>query len=104
MDIIGNEATLGKPALNDFVEGKTTLPYIDLHDILDDEGRKKLIGCHGRVLQADEKQWLSNAMQEHKIIERSYVMAQELCDQALSVLGDEPALRAILGSVIQRSH
>ena len=104
LDIIGNEATLGKPALNDFVEGKTTLPYIDLHDILDDEGRKKLIGCHGRVLQADEKQWLSNAMQEHKIIERSYVMAQELCDQALSVLGDEPALRAILGSVIQRSH
>ncbi|MDD5211854.1 MAG: polyprenyl synthetase family protein [Sulfuricurvum sp.] len=104
LDIIGDEATLGKPALNDFVEGKTTLPYIDLHDILDDAGREKLIGCHGRVLEPQEKQWLSNVMQEHNIIERSYVRAQELCDEALSVIGDEEALRAILTSVIQRSH
>jgi octaprenyl-diphosphate synthase len=104
LDIIGDEATLGKPALNDFVEGKTTLPYIDLHDVLDDVGREKLIGCHGRVLEPQEKQWLFDAMQEHKIIECSYVRAQELCDEALSVIGDEAALRAILTSVIQRSH
>jgi len=104
LDIIGDEATLGKPALNDFVEGKTTLPYIDLHDVLDDEGRKKLIEYHGRVLQADEKQWLFNAMQKHNIIERSYVRAQQLCDEALSVIGDEAALQAIITSVIQRSH
>lgn len=104
LDIIGDEVTLGKPALNDFVEGKTTLPYIDLHDVLDDAGRVKLIGCHGRVLEPQEKQWLSNAMQEHKIIERSYARAQELCDEALCVIGDEAALRAILTSVIQRSH
>jgi octaprenyl-diphosphate synthase len=104
LDIVGDEATLGKPALNDFIEGKTTLPYIDLHDVLDDEGRKKLIGCHGRVLKPQEKQWLFHEMQEHKIIERSYARAQELCDEALGVIGDEDALRAILASVIQRSH
>lgn len=104
LDIIGDEKTLGKPALNDFVEGKTTLPYIDLHDVLDDSGKAKLIGCHGRVLEASEKQWLSNAMSEHKIIARSYARAQELCDEALSVIGDEEALRAIIASVIQRSH
>ena len=104
LDIIGNESTLGKPALNDFVEGKTTLPYMDLYDTLDNAGQVKLMGCHGRVLEPQEKQWLSNAMQEHKIIERSYDKAQELCDEALSVIGDEAALRAILTSVIQRSH
>lgn len=104
LDIIGDEATLGKPALNDFVEGKTTLPYIDLYDILDDLDKSKLIGCHGRVLEPEEKQWLSNAMQEHNIIERSYVRAQELCDEALNAIGDEAALRAILISVIKRSH
>lgn len=104
LDIIGDEATLGKPALNDFVEGKTTLPYIDLHDSLDDAGREKLVGCHGRVLEPQEKQWLFDAMQEHKIIERSYTRAQELCDEAISVIGDEAALRAILTSVIQRSR
>ena len=104
LDIIGDEATLGKPALNDFVEGKTTLPYIDLHDVLDVAEREKLIACHGHVLEPQEKQWLSNAMKEHKIIERSYNRAQELCDEALSVIGDEAALSAILTSVIQRSH
>ena len=104
LDIIGDEKMLGKPALNDFVEGKTTLPYIDLHDVLDDSGKAKLIGCHGRVLEASEKQWLSNAMQEHGIIARSYARAQELCDEALSVIGDEDALRAIITTVIQRSH
>lgn len=104
LDIIGDEAILGKPALNDFVEGKTTLPYIDLHDSLDDAGRVKLIGCHGRVLEPQEKQWLFNAMQEHNIIERSYVRAQELCDKALSVIGDEAALRIILTSALERSH
>lgn len=104
LDIIGDEATLGKPALNDFVEGKTTLPYIDLYDALDDANKGKLIGCHGRVLESREKQWLSGAMKEHKIIERSYVRAQELCDEALAVIGDEEALRAIITSVMQRSH
>ena len=104
LDIIGDEETLGKPALNDFVEGKTTLPYIDLHDALDDLDKAKLIGCHGRMLESTEKQWLSNAMQEHGIIARSYARAQELCDEALRVIGDEDALRAIITTVIQRSH
>ncbi|MDP1785244.1 MAG: polyprenyl synthetase family protein, partial [Sulfuricurvum sp.] len=104
LDIVGDEATLGKPALNDFVEGKTTLPYMDLYDVLDDAGKEKLIGYHGRILEISEKQWLANAMKEHAIIERSYMRAQDLCDEALSVIGDEDALRAIITSVIQRSH
>ncbi|MFA6187863.1 MAG: polyprenyl synthetase family protein [Sulfuricurvum sp.] len=104
LDITADEATLGKPALNDFVEGKTTLPYMDLYDALDDSGREKLIEYHGRTLDASEKQWLSNAMKEHSIIERSYLRAQELCDEALSVIGDEDDLHAILTTVIQRSH
>ncbi len=104
LDIVGDEATLGKPALNDFVEGKTTLPYMDLYDALDNEDKEKLIGCHGRILEASEKQWLFNAMKEHNIIERSYSRAQELCDEAISIIGDEDALRSIITTVIQRSH
>lgn len=104
LDITSDEATLGKPALNDFVEGKTTLPYMDLYDVLDDMQKEKLIGCHGRILEASEKEWLSHAMREHDIIERSYARAQALCDEALNVIGDEDTLRAIITSVIQRSH
>lgn len=104
LDIVGDEATLGKPALNDFVEGKTTLPYMDLYDVLESADQKTLIGCHGRLLEPQEKEWLSNGMKDHNIIEHSYGMAQALCDEALAVIGDEEALRAILASVIQRSH
>ena len=37
LDITSNSETLGKPALHDFVEGKTTLPYIYLYEALDSE-------------------------------------------------------------------
>jgi len=41
LDIISDEATLGKPALNDFVEGKTTLPYIYLYEELNSSDKEK---------------------------------------------------------------
>ena len=34
LDITQDAETLGKPALHDFVEGKTTLPYIYLYEVL----------------------------------------------------------------------
>jgi len=43
LDIIQDAKTLGKPALNDFVEGKCTLPYIYLYKQLEDEDKKKLV-------------------------------------------------------------
>lgn len=104
LDIIGDEKTLGKPALNDFVEGKTTLPYIDLHDALDPAGQEKLIRCHGKVLDASEKEWLFACMKEYQVIERSYEHAQKLCDEAILSIGDDEALRLIITSVMKRNH
>lgn len=104
LDIIGSEEALGKPALNDFSEGKTTLPYIDLYDTLDDSDKQRLIGYHGRVLDAQEKTWLFDAMKKHDVIEHSYKYAQILCDEAIAAVPDENALRAIITSVIQRNH
>ncbi len=104
LDIIGDEKTLGKPALNDFVEGKTTLPYIDLYDALEQHDQQKLISCHRKVLDANEKEWLFGVMKEHQVIERSYARAQALCDEAISVIGSDEALRAIITSVMKRNH
>lgn len=104
LDITSDEATLGKPSLNDFSEGKVTLPYIDLYDRLDNEGKERLIGNHAKVLDDNEKGWIRSKMDEFKIIESSYAHARALCDEAISVIGDDSALRSIIETVIQRSH
>ena len=104
LDITADEATLGKPSLNDFSEGKVTLPYIDLYEQLDDAGKERLIRNHANVLNEEEKGWIRSKMDEFKIIEHSYEYARALCDEAISAIGDDIALRAIIETVIQRSH
>ncbi len=104
LDITADEATLGKPSLNDFAEGKTTLPYIDLHDSLPPEERERLKASHGRVVGEDEKGWIRSRMEECGVIERSYAYARGLCDEAVGAVGGDKALSAIIESVLGRSH
>jgi octaprenyl-diphosphate synthase len=104
LDITGDEKTLGKPAMNDFVEGKTTLPYIDLYEALNNEGQEKLVSLHGKVLNDDEKWWIKESMENYGVIQKSYDYAQMLCDDAISSVSSEDALRAIVTSVMLRNH
>jgi len=104
LDITADEATLGKPSLNDFSEGKVTLPYIDLYDRLDENEKQRLISSHAKVLDESEKSWIRSKMDEFNIIENSYAHARALCNEAISVIGDDSALRSIIETVIQRSH
>ena len=104
LDITSDEATLGKPSLNDFAEGKVTLPYIDLYEVLGDEEKGRLIQSHAKVLGEEEKGWIKSKMDEHRIIEKSYSQARALCDEALSTIGEDAALRTVIETVIQRSH
>lgn len=104
LDITSDEATLGKPALNDFVEGKATLPYIDLYEALEEHEQERLASFHGRELKKSEKEWIRDRMERFGIIERSYAYAQELCDEAIKCVPHESALQVIITSVIQRSY
>lgn len=104
LDITADEATLGKPSLNDFSEGKTTLPYIDLHEMLSPDEQERLVSYHGKILDMEEKEWIRSKMDEFKIISRSYAYARNLCDEALNAIGQDAPLRAIIETVIQRSH
>ena len=104
LDITSDSATLGKPALHDFVEGKTTLPYIYLYESLDDAGKLKLRSLHAKVLNKEEQAWILGEMREHQIIEKSYFEAKELIDEAIDLMNShgEDALSGIAKEMIER--
>lgn len=104
LDITSDSATLGKPALHDFAEGKTTLPYIYLHEALEMQERQKLRSLHGRVLAEKEQAWVLEQMKKHLIIEKSYEQAKKLIDEAIELmqLRGEKALSDIAKEMIER--
>ncbi len=104
LDITSDEATLGKPAMNDFVEGKCTLPYIYLHEALDAQGQKKLEALHAKPLEEEDSKWIKEMMQEHKSIERSFELAKELSNEAMQAVKDDTELVEILQIMIKRSY
>ena len=104
LDITADEATLGKPAMNDFVEGKCTLPYIYLYHELSAAEKEKLVALHGKKISNEETQWIKQKMAEHKTIEKSFQLAQKLSSEAQEVLSDDKELVAILDTMIKRSY
>jgi len=104
LDITADEATLGKPAMNDYVEGKCTLPYIYLYEKLDDKERQKLISLHAKNPTPEELEWMKAKMQEHQTVEKSFELAKQLSDEAKDVLKEEEDLVNILDTMIKRSY
>ena len=104
LDITSDAVTLGKPAMNDFVEGKCTLPYIDLYHALNEEDKKRLSASHAKKINASEAMWIKDMMDKHKCIEKSFLRAQKLSDEAMLAVKDDPALVGILETMIKRSY
>ncbi len=104
LDITSNATILGKPALHDFVEGKTTLPYIYLYEVLDEEDKKRLKSLHNKVLSSDEQSWILLKMKKYKIVEKSYLEAKVLIEEAISLMNScgEEALSGIAREMIER--
>jgi len=104
LDITSDAETLGKPALHDFVEGKTTLPYIYLYEALDTEGQKRLASLHGKVLNAGEQNWIKVEMEEKQVLLKCYTQAKELIEEAVELMNGygETALSGIALAMIER--
>lgn len=104
LDITSDSTTLGKPALHDYEEGKTTLPYIYLFEALDKAGQERLRSLHGKRLTDEEQIWIKKMMQEHKIIQKSFLEARELVEEAISLMDKEgeSALSSIAMAMIER--
>jgi len=105
LDIISDEKTLGKPALNDFKEGKTTLPYIYLYEALNAEDKVKLKNMHKKSLSKDEQNWILAKFKEHNIIEIAKKEAFDLVNEAIKLMqeADEKSLEAIAIKMVDRS-
>ena len=104
LDITMDSETLGKPALHDFEEGKTTLPYIYLYETLDVKDKLKLKSLHGKRLQQDEQKWIKSMMQNNGVIQKSYTEAKMLIEEAIVLMDNkgEEALSSIAMAMIER--
>jgi octaprenyl-diphosphate synthase len=105
LDITMDAETLGKPALHDFVEGKTTLPYIYLYEALNDADKKRLKLLHGKVLSDDDKKWIKSMMHNTGVIQKSYNEAKVLIEEAIALMNErgESALSSIAMAMIERN-
>ena len=104
LDITSDEATLGKPAMNDFVEGKCTLPYIYLYHHLNEDEKEKLLSFHAKKISPEDTQWILQKMQEYKTVEKSFQLAQKLSNEAQNAMNEDKELVAILETMIKRNY
>ena len=104
LDITADEATLGKPAMNDFVEGKCTLPYIYLYKLSNEDDKKRLLSLHAKTLSESDSFWIKQKMQEQKTIEKSFELAVSLSNEAMSAVKNDTELINILQNMIKRSY
>ena len=105
LDVIQNEKTLGKPALNDFKEGKTTLIYIDLINSLDGDDKQKVISFFKKELDDGQKMWLLQKVFQSGALKKSIDLAKSLGKDAIeAVEGEENQveLQAVVRDMIER--
>ena len=105
LDITADEKTVGKPVMNDFVEGKTTLPYIYLYEELEGGEREKLVSLCGIKADIEQKEWLKSKFIESDAVERSIEVAKKLSNEAYNLMNDrdEDVLAQIAQSLMERS-
>ncbi len=105
LDITQESATLGKPAMSDFREGKTTLPYIYLNEALGESDRQILHQFYKRELNDQERSWVLAKMQETGAIQKAGLLAKELGEEALDAIASngDSDLEGIMRSMIERS-
>ena len=104
LDITMDSETLGKPALHDFEEGKTTLPYIYLYETLSSSDKEKLKTLHAKTLSVSEQTWIKTMMHNNGVIQKSYNEAKALVEEAIALMDakGETALSNIAMAMIER--
>lgn len=84
LDVTQDSKTLGKPALNDFKEGKTTMPYIYLYEKLNEEDKKYLVSLFKKDLNTKEQDWIKSNLTKFNIIEKCIKEAKKYGSDAIN--------------------
>ena len=101
LDITSDQTQLGKPAMHDFKEGKTTLPYILLYESLVDNEKIVLKDLFKKDLGEFELSWLRDKFKQNDIISKTSTIANEYGKKAIEAV-DNSDLREIVKSMIDR--
>ncbi|CAD7288633.1 Octaprenyl diphosphate synthase [Campylobacter majalis] len=104
LDITQDSIKLGKPSLNDYKEGKTTLPYIHLYENLNKDDKEILRSYHLKELDDNQKAWIKQKFTEFKSIEISIQNAKNLGKEAIEAISEyeNEKLKEIIVSMIDR--
>ena len=105
LDITQSSEILGKPSLNDFKEGKTTLPYLYMYEKLSPHDRQILLSLFQKTLNENEEAWIKDKMNETNAINLSINDARRLGFEALEAIKDEEdvGLASIIKEMIERN-
>lgn len=106
LDITQDSTTLGKPAMNDFVEGKVTIPYLLTYAKLGADDQEKLKSMYLRTLDTNEVFWIKEKMAVTGALEESITMARKFGLEAIEAIKDEnnSGLVAIMKDMIEREY
>ncbi|MBF7046284.1 polyprenyl synthetase family protein [Campylobacter volucris] len=104
LDIIGDEKTLGKPAMSDFKEGKTTLAYMYLYEKLNNDEKEILKSYYKKELDQKEISWIKHKMQEYQILNLVNIELKNYANNALKAIEKYKMkdLEEIITSMIER--
>ena len=105
LDITQSSETLGKPSLNDFKEGKTTLPYLYMYHKLSASDQTYLLSLFQKELDETQKVWIKTKMAETNALEDSIAYARALGLEALDAIAKEEdvGLSSIIKEMIERN-
>ena len=103
LDITQDSATLGKPSMHDFVEGKVTIPYLLLHERVEDKAR--LESLYKKELNEEDSSWIKEQMQITNALNDSILQAKAIGNEAIDAVIDEEnsqTLVMIMKAMIER--
>jgi octaprenyl-diphosphate synthase len=103
LDITQDSATLGKPSMHDFVEGKVTIPYLLLHERVEDKAR--LESLYKKELNEQDTTWIKEQMSITNALNDSILQAKAIGNEAINAVIDEEnsqTLVMIMKAMIER--